>query len=88
MIEHMLRDKASNSALSLGEEFEMSIGYQPNGSNYHDHLCNCPGCNYDGPEPTDQEVLEMVWSDLQAVPSYVEQQAAAWAAELALPIEQ
>ena len=24
MIEHMLRDKASNSALSLGEEFEMS----------------------------------------------------------------
>ena len=29
----------------------MSIGYQPNGSNYHDHLCNCPGCNSDGPEP-------------------------------------
>lgn len=32
--------------------------YEPNGSNYHDHRCTCPGCNYDGPEPTDAEVRE------------------------------
>jgi hypothetical protein len=37
---------------------------------------------------TEQEKIEEAWRDLQAVPSYVEQQAAAWAAELALPIEQ
>ncbi len=44
----------------------MSVGYQPNGSNYHDHLCNCPGCNYDGPEPTDAEIQE--WEeDMQEI---------------------
>lgn len=25
----------------------------------HDHLCRCPGCNYDGPEPTEAEIQEM-----------------------------
>lgn len=33
--------------------------YAPNGSNYHDHLCSCPGCNYDGPDPTEAEIQEM-----------------------------
>ena len=26
--------------------------YAPHGSNYHDHLCLCPGCN---PQPPDEE---------------------------------
>ena len=50
----------------------MTIGYAPNGSNYHDHLCTCPGCVPGDPDPTDEEILEMAWRDLQAVPSYVE----------------
>ena len=87
----------------------MSIGYQPNGSNYHDHPCNCPGCNSDGPEPIviecdviihtegrpfcNQadcpcfEALQQAWNELQAIPSYVEQQAKAWSQELDLEIE-
>lgn len=63
----------------LDKEAEARIKYAPNGSNYHDHLCNCPGCNYDGPEPTEAEIQEMEaamqeqeWEALQAVPSYVE----------------
>ena len=34
--------------------------YAPNGSNYHDHRCSCPGCNYDGPDPTDAEIEKWI----------------------------
>ena len=27
------------------EAMTQGIGYPPNGSNYHDHLCRCPGCD-------------------------------------------
>jgi hypothetical protein len=40
-------------------EAQPDKAYAPNGSNYHDHLCNCPGCNYDGPDPTDAEIAAM-----------------------------
>lgn len=30
------------------EEKEGSLGYEPRNGNYHDHMCDCPGCNYDG----------------------------------------
>jgi len=33
------------------EQMTQGIGYAPNGSNYHDHLCRCPGCN---PQPPDE----------------------------------
>src|SRR5438128_2017158 len=29
------------------------FNHAPHGSNYHDHLCLCPGCN---PQPPDEEV--------------------------------
>jgi hypothetical protein len=32
------------------ESATQGIGYAPNGSNYHDHLCRCPGCD---PQPPD-----------------------------------
>jgi len=68
-LERLLRDEEESILFLIGEEFGMnSIGYLPNGSNYHDqrhdHLCNCPGCNYDGPDPTDAEIQE--WE--QAMP--------------------
>ena len=30
--------------------------YAPHGSNYHDHVCLCPGCN---PQPPDEEMVEV-----------------------------
>ena len=30
--------------------------YEPNGSNYHDHLCTCPGCNPQPPDPSEEEI--------------------------------
>ena len=34
---------------SLDEQaYEVARGSAPNGSNYHDHLCSCEGCN---PQP-------------------------------------
>ena len=38
------------------------------------------------PIKTEQEQLKEAWDELQAVPSYVEQQAQAWAAELNLEV--
>jgi len=32
--------------------------YAPNGSNYHDHLCTCPGCNPQPPDPTPAEITQ------------------------------
>ncbi len=37
--------------------------YAPNGSNYHDHLCRCPGCDYDGPEPTTDEEIAAIMAE-------------------------
>ena len=55
-----LRDEAELLALYMQEEFGMqeTKAYAPNGSNYHDHRCSCPGCNYDGPDPTDAQIAE------------------------------
>jgi hypothetical protein len=79
-LEHLLRDEKEALDFLLREEFEMSFtesdiweyGYGPSGH---------PD---DGAE---QEILEQAWRDLQAVPSYVEQQARAWAAELGLEVQ-
>ena len=30
--------------------------HAPNGSNYHDHLCNCPGCDPQPPDPSEEEI--------------------------------
>jgi len=32
------------------EETTQGIGYAPVGSNYHDHLCRCPGCDVQPPD--------------------------------------
>lgn len=53
----------------------MATGYQPRNSNYHDHLCDCPGCNPGDPDPTDEEVAVWTWQELQAVPLYIERYA-------------
>jgi len=32
--------------------------YVPQGSNYHDHLCTCPGCDPQPPDPTPEEIAQ------------------------------
>lgn len=39
--------------------------YPPNGSNYHDHLCRCPGCSGDY-SPEEQAMIEQEWKKKQA----------------------
>jgi hypothetical protein len=44
------------------EETTQGIGYPPVGSNYHDHLCRCPGCDPQPPEDVGNEgECPIVW---------------------------
>ena len=53
--EHILRQREDTVPLE-----SPSTGYAPRYSNYHDHRCSCLGCNYDGPDPTEEEIQQMM----------------------------
>src|SRR6266702_4783175 len=39
----------------------MRFKYAPHGSNYHDHLCLCPGCNAQPPDEEMETEREQRW---------------------------